>query len=233
MEMIRSRVMESIVTFIVPPIENEIIDHIEKQLVINFHEEILGEIDKEIIIIKDNMGEALFPDVRLTNDRRGIIVKLKSHEYNIGKVYNIFFKTIMGYILYRSFIFLVDNMEKAYIIGSDDYESFNMLLEGSKEFKVRPIGLKSVDYKGILSDKYFKSIFEKNIYLEKDDADIDIQGRLLRYIWIDVPLDAEDIEEIQDKMLNAKLILSSYANLDDNYESIRYGDILKCVEKSF
>ena len=224
--------MESVVTFIVPPIESEIITHVEKQLVINFYKEISDEIDKEIVIIKDDRGKYLLPDVRLTNDRKGIIVRLKSREYNIGKVYNIFLKTIMGYVLYRSFIFLVDNMEKAYIIGSDDYESFNILLEGSKEFKVRPIGLKDVDYKSILSSQYFKRVFEKNIYLEKDYDDIDIQGRLLRYIWIDMPFDTDDIKEVKDKLLNAKLILNNYANVDESYESIRYSEVLKYVEKS-
>lgn len=221
-----SNTEESIVTFIVPPMENEVITHIEKQLAINFHEEISEEISEEIIVIKNRKGECFIPEIIFTSDRKGIIVRLKSQEYKIGKIYNIFLKTMMGYILYRSFIFIVDNMEKAYIIGSDDYESFNMLLEGSKEFKVRPIGLKNVDYKGILNDKYFKAILEKNIYLEKDEEDIDIKGRLLRYIWIDIPNDAEDIEEIKDKMLNAKIILNRYADIDEN---IRYSRLMKCV----
>lgn len=49
------------------------------------------------------------------------------------------------------------------------------------------------------------------VYLQKDVSDTDRYGRLLRYVWLEIPKDDEDMEEISTKMLNGILVWEGIA----------------------
>lgn len=60
---------------------------------------------------------------------------------------------------------------------------------------------------------YVKKMLEdaEIVYLQKDVSDTDRYGRLLRYVWLEIPEDDKDIEEISTKMLNGILVWESIA----------------------
>lgn len=66
-------------------------------------------------------------------------------------------------------------------------------------------GKKAADYvKQMLADV-------QTVYLQKDVSDTDRYGRLLRYVWLEIPEDDKDIEEISTKMLNGILVWEGIA----------------------
>lgn len=97
------------------------------------------------------------------------------------------------------------------------------------EYKVRLIGIDTPE--SVASDSYLEmtgkentqegekaSDFVKNllagtetVYLQKDVSDTDRYGRLLRYVWLEIPDDDKDIEEISSKMLNGILVREGIA----------------------
>lgn len=89
------------------------------------------------------------------------------------------------------------------------------LSDGSK---MRLIGLnapentKRVEPYGQEATNYVKSkILGKEVYLQKDVSDVDQYNRLLRIIWLEVPTDLMDENEIRKKMLNADMLINGYA----------------------
>ena len=68
---------------------------------------------------------------------------------------------------------------------------------------------------GKTASEYTKSILAdyEDVYLQKDTSDTDRYGRLLRYVWLEVPKDCDDITELATKCLNGILIKNGYAEL--------------------
>ena len=97
---------------------------------------------------------------------------------------------------------------KVRLIGIDTPESV-----ASKEYLERT-GKENTE-EGKTASEYTKSILEdyKEVYLQMDKSDTDRYGRLLRYVWLEVPENAEDIKEISTKCLNAILIKNGYAEV--------------------
>ena len=87
--------------------------------------------------------------------------------------------------------------EKVRLIGINTPESVapdSYRTENTKEGKEA-----SAYVKDLLSDT-------DTVYLQSDTSDTDRYGRLLRYVWLDIPDDVYDENEVKDKMLNAILI---------------------------
>jgi len=90
---------------------------------------------------------------------------------------------------------------------------------GSEE-KVRFIGVdapeinhpqKGMEIFGPESTEYTREKIEgKQLWLEFDAAERDQYGRLLAYLWLEVPENMED-REIREKMFNAQLLIDGYA----------------------
>lgn len=61
---------------------------------------------------------------------------------------------------------------------------------------------------GETASKYVKKLLKDidTVYLQSDTSDTDKYGRLLRYVWLDIPEDAYDMDEVKEKMLNAILV---------------------------
>ena len=97
------------------------------------------------------------------------------------------------------------------------------------EYKVRLIGIDAPE--SVASDQYLEMTGKENtqagekagdfvknllagtetVYLQKDISDTDRYGRLLRYVWLELPDDDKDIEEISSKMLNGILVREGVA----------------------
>lgn len=98
-----------------------------------------------------------------------------------------------------------------------------------EEVKVRLIGIdtpesvapqnyldrtgKENTWEGKNASDYVKSLLAhaETVYLQKDVSDTDRYGRLLRYVWLEIPNDDKDIEEISTKMLNGILVWEGIA----------------------
>lgn len=98
--------------------------------------------------------------------------------------------------------------EKVRLIGIDTPESV-----ASQEY-LDKTGKENTEA-GKTASEYTKSLLTEGqtVYLEKDTSDTDRYGRLLRYVWIFVPNNKDDLTEIATKMLNGILIKDGYAEI--------------------
>lgn len=117
--------------------------------------------------------------------------------------------------------FNLKEVSVARVVDGDTIE----LTDGSK---VRIIGVNTPESTtkqepyGEEASNYTKSqLTGKTIYLEKDVSETDKYGRLLRYIWLDVPKEISD-SEIRAKMFNANLLLNGYAQVSTYPPDVKY-----------
>lgn len=103
-------------------------------------------------------------------------------------------------------------------------------VELSEGTKVRLIGVNSPESTtrtepyGKEASNYTKSsLTGKTVYLEKDVSETDQYGRLLRYVWIDIPKGMND-SEIKSKMFNAILVEEGYAQVSTYPPDVKYRD---------
>ncbi len=117
-----------------------------------------------------------------------------------------------------------DDIETVEVASVVDGDTIKVYLEGER-YTIRMIGIdtpesvhpdasKNTIYGQKASD-YAKQNIEKGqtVYLSKDVSDRDKYDRLLRYVWLEKPVDVNDENEIRQKMYNAKVVLDGYANV--------------------
>lgn len=110
------------------------------------------------------------------------------------------------------------------------------------EYKVRLIGVNTpesvaseeyLEKKGTTNSKegkdasnFTKSFLENYdyVYLQRDVSDEDCYGRLLRYVWIEVPTNDHDLGEISTDMLNGALLKEGMAEVATYYPDVEYED---------
>lgn len=65
------------------------------------------------------------------------------------------------------------------------------------------------------ASEYTKALLDNldYVYLQKDVSDTDRYGRLLRYVWLEVPFDDMDIDEVSTQMVNGILVKEGIANV--------------------
>ena len=64
----------------------------------------------------------------------------------------------------------------------------------------------------------------KTVWLQKDVSEKDRYSRLLRIIWLAVPSDDQNENEIRQKMFNADLVLNGYAEPATYPPDVKYSD---------
>lgn len=86
---------------------------------------------------------------------------------------------------------------------------------------------------GKAASDYTKAILDgvENLYMQTDVSDTDRYGRLLRYVWLDVPSDAYDIDEVTNKMLNGILVRDGYAECAVYKPDTMYADYFAAIER--
>lgn len=115
--------------------------------------------------------------------------------------------------------------QKAALVRVVDGDTIVVNIEG-EEHKVRLIGVNTPEsvapdsYRventeaGVLASEYTKALLANvtEVYLQKDVSETDQYGRLLRYVWLEVPEDKDNINEIATKMLNGILVMDNVAD---------------------
>lgn len=107
-------------------------------------------------------------------------------------------------------------------------------IELSDGSKVRLIGVNTPESTtrtepyGKEASNYTKSKLEgKKVYLQKDVSETDRYGRLLRIVWLDIPTDLMDENEIRTKMFNADLVLNGYAEPSTYPPDVTYAEYFR------
>lgn len=115
------------------------------------------------------------------------------------------------------------------IIDGDTIE----IVKDSKKYKLRLIGIDTpeytskIEYYGKEATEYTKSVLmDTDIYIEKDISETDKYGRLLRYVWLDIPVDFS-VKEIQSKMFNGILLINGYASQATYPPDVKYSKEFK------
>jgi len=122
----------------------------------------------------------------------------------------------------------IGNFQKATLVRVVDGDTIVVNIEND-EYKVRLIGINTPE--SVASKEYLERTGKENteegrdaseylkalladvdtVYLQKDVSDTDRYGRLLRYVWLEVPNDERNINEISEKMLNGLLVWEGIA----------------------
>jgi micrococcal nuclease len=120
--------------------------------------------------------------------------------------------------------------EKASLVRVVDGDTIVVEIE-DEQYKVRLIGVDTPE--SVASEEYLERTGKENtaegktaseftesvlsdyeyVYLQSDTSDTDRYGRLLRYVWLEIPEDEYDLSEISTKMLNGILVAQGYANV--------------------
>lgn len=124
----------------------------------------------------------------------------------------------------------LSEFQKATLVRVVDGDTIVVDIEG-EEYKVKLIGIdtpesvasqeyldktgKENSLAGMEASDFTKEILRNTttVYLQKDISETDKYGRLLRYVWLEIPNNSNDIDEISTKMLNGILLKEGVANV--------------------
>lgn len=132
-------------------------------------------------------------------------------------------------------------LEQATVVRVVDGDTLWVEYEG-QEKKVRLIGMDCPELNSGNSDAaggygeaaadYTRSLVHpgQTIYLQKDVSEVDVYDRLLRYVWLSMPSDPDDEDEMREYMLNARLILDGYAYAKKYAPDTKYSEIFSEFE---
>lgn len=125
------------------------------------------------------------------------------------------------------------NYEKVKVTRHIDGDTLEIKHDNGKVDKLRFIGIntpestKEHEQYGQEASNYTKDkLLNKTVYIEKDTADTDKYGRLLRYVWLDVPKEVNE-QEIKTKMFNYILAAEGYAQQMTIQPNVKYGNYFK------
>lgn len=97
--------------------------------------------------------------------------------------------------------------------------------------KVRFIGVntpesttRTEEYGKEASNYTTEKLEDKTVWLQKDVSETDRYNRSLRLIWLEIPKDDMDEEEIRTKMFNADLVLNGYAEPSTYNPDVKYSE---------
>lgn len=131
-----------------------------------------------------------------------------------------------------------DGFESATLVRVVDGDTIIVEID-NEEYKVRMIGIdtpesvaseeylhktgKENTIEGKNASDYTNSLLEtgQTIYLQKDISETDKYDRLLRYVWLDLPENINNTDEICSYMVNAILVENGYA-IPVSYEPDTY-----------
>ena len=138
-------------------------------------------------------------------------------------------------------------LQTATLVRVVDGDTIVVEIDG-EETKVRLIGINTPE--SVASAEYLEKTGKENteegaqasdwvkeflmdyptLYLQKDTSETDKYGRLLRYVWVSIPTDTNDITEIQSKMLNGILLENGLAEVTIYKPDTEYADEFAAIE---
>lgn len=134
------------------------------------------------------------------------------------------------------------SFEKAKLVRVVDGDTIVVEIDDNYEAKVRLIGIdtpesvaskeyldrtgKENTIEGVEASDFTKALLADHdyVYLEKDTSDTDRYDRKLRYVWLEIPEDATDPEQIKSSMLNAMLLDAGVANVATYTPDVKNAD---------
>ena len=135
-------------------------------------------------------------------------------------------------------------MDEVTLVRVVDGDTLVVRFDTGEDEKVRLIGVNTPESvapdtyrtkntkEGKAASDYVKAMLEDTdtLYLQTDTSDKDRYDRLLRYVWLDVPDDVYDKEEIKAKMLNAILVEDGIAEAIEYEPDTEYSDVFEELE---
>lgn len=138
--------------------------------------------------------------------------------------------------------FDVEGMTEATVVRVVDGDTLQVKIDGRRE-KVRLIGINCPESvaqeqwrnteEGADAASFTKSVLSEGdvVWLQADYNDVDQYDRLLRYVWIEKPIDRFDEDEVATKMLNGILVSEGFAEARVYGKDDLYADILDELER--
>lgn len=161
--------------------------------------------------------------------------------------------SLAKYIVEKANVFSDNNdeigkFEKASIVRVIDGDTIVVNIDGKGEYDVRLIGINTPE--SVASAEYLNKTGKENtkegkyaseftktllinydfVYLQKDVSDVDEYGRLLRYVWLELPSDEYNLDEIATDMLNGILVKEGIAEVVKYDPDTEYYDEFKDIE---
>ena len=133
--------------------------------------------------------------------------------------------------------------QEARVVRVVDGDTLVVKLEG-ESVRVRLIGVDCEETtmederlnteRGRLEAQFVRELLREGtrVYLQKDMSETDAYGRLLRYVWLEIPENAWAVEEISEKMLNGILIQKMHTQVEDYPPDVLYSDLFWEIYKT-
>lgn len=138
--------------------------------------------------------------------------------------------------------FDIGGMTEATVVRVVDGDTLQVKIDGGKK-KVRLIGINCPESvaqeqwrnteEGADAASFTKSVLSEGdvVWLQADYNDVDQYDRLLRYVWIEKPIDRFDEDEVATKMLNGILVCEGFAEARVYGKDDLYADTLDDLER--
>jgi len=125
------------------------------------------------------------------------------------------------------------NFQKVFVTDVVDGDTIWVEIEGERT-KIRLIGVNTPEkgeplYKEA-TNYTTEALLNQWIYLEKDISDTDQYGRLLRYIWMEIPKEDTDSERMA-KLFNSKLLEANLAEVVVFKPDVKYLEFFRQIEE--
>ena len=131
------------------------------------------------------------------------------------------------------------NATVEYVVDGD---TIDVMIDGHEK-RVRLAGIDAPEsasheqerntQEGVLATEHVRALLPigRVVYLQKDVSETDKYGRLVRYVWLDVPSDPNSSEEITSKMVNCLIVEAGFARAERFWPDVSYADQLKEAQK--
>lgn len=131
------------------------------------------------------------------------------------------------------------NATVEYVVDGD---TIDVMIDGHEK-RVRLAGIDAPEsasheqerntQEGVLATEHVRALLPigRVVYLQKDVSETDKYGRLVRYVWLEIPLDPFSSEEIARKMANSLIVESGFARAERFWPDVSYADQLKEAQK--
>ena len=128
--------------------------------------------------------------------------------------------------------------QKATIEYVVDGDTIDVMIDGHEK-RVRLAGIDAPEsasheqerntQEGVLATEHVRALLPvgRVVYLQKDVSETDKYGRLVRYVWLDIPLDPFSSEEVANKMANSLIVEAGFARAERFWPDVSYADQLK------
>lgn len=135
------------------------------------------------------------------------------------------------------------DFKRAKLVRVVDGDTLLVRLSSGEEERVRLIGINAPEsvapdesrntVEGEEASAYMKSLVgpEDELWLVSDVSDRDQYERLLRYVWLEVPDDPFNQDEVASKMLNGIMVAQGHAEAKNYEPDSRYREIFEAIER--